>query len=312
MRPKLLRRFAVTLIISLMIASPALADPDDLSETEERSAKVASMPVHTLLSPAGRQLANSLGVLPQLQKLQELKEHHRKKQGEISHLNASLRLELSETILTTMLQCQQVIVEIDSEISESSEFIAAMGARRDRAIQYNTLAALVANGLVSTAGNFLQMPPNMSQIPGDTMEAGASMLSGSLGAMAMYQQNGDKLSAGIRPNMLAKVFKRPNNEWTEYPDIIWTYLNTVPAGSNQSKTRREILIDTWEKLGRIPSQSDSKGRTYVRILSGTIPQRRTVTISMLEDRSAMLADLRAIVGQIYKDLLNLMLVVRAL
>lgn len=305
------RGYALLLVLLLAATGPALADPDDLSETEERSAKLASMPVHTLLSPAGKQLATSLGVLPQLQKLAELREHRGKKQGEISHLNASLRLELTETILTTMLQCQQVIVEIDSEISESSEFIAAMGSRRDRAIQYNSLASLVANGIVSTTGNYLQMPPNMSQIPGDTMEAGASMLSGCLGAMAMYQQNGEKLSAGIRPNMLAKVFKRPNNEVTEYPDIIWTYLNTVPPGSNQSKTRRELLIDSWEKLGRIPSPSEQKGREYVRILSGTIPQKKTVTISMLEDRSAMLADLRAIVGQIYKDLLNLMLVVRA-
>lgn len=295
----------------LLCPSTVLADPADLSETEERSVRARVMPVHSVLSPAARQLADELELLPRLAKLQALSEHdRRKREGQTSHENTSLRLELTESVITTMLQCQQVIVEIDGEISEASEYMAVMSARRDKAIAYNNLAQLVANGLVSTAGNYLQMPQTINEQPGEVMETGASTMSGGLGALAMYQQAGEKLSAGIRPNMLAKIFKRPNNEQTEYPDVIWTYLNSNPPG--QSKSRRELLIDAWERLGRIPARNTPAGLRYIRILSGTIPQRRTVTLSMLDDRTAMLGDLRAVVGQIYKELLNLMLVVRAL
>lgn len=274
--------------------------------------RVQKLPPETMLTPSAKQLAKTLGVLPNLQRLQELSEHGKRKRGQLSPEGATLRLEVLETIVTTMLQSQQVIVEIDAEISEANEFMAAMSDKRDRAIKLNSLASLVANGVVSTAGNFLQMPQTINEQPGEVLETGASGLSGGLGALALYQQNGDKLSGGIRPTMLAKIFKRPNNEATEYPDVIWTYLNTVPANSQIAITRREHLIENWEKLGRLPSTTTPEGRKYIRVLAGTIPQQKTITISMLDDRAAMLADLRAEVGQVYKELLNLMLVVRAL
>lgn len=288
-----------------------MADPADLSETEERSVRARVLPLNNVLSASARQLAEDLEIMPLLTKLQGLKEHDKRKEsGQCSHEATALRLEITENVVTTMLQCQQVTVEIDSEISEVGEYMAVMADKRDKAIFFNNLAALVANGLVSTAGNYLQMPQTINEQPGEVLETGSSQMSGGLGALALYQQAGEKLSAGIRPNMLAKVFRRPNNEQTEYPDVIWNYLNASPVGIKQ--TRREMLVESWEKLGRIPPRSSSEGRRYIRIVSGTIPQKRTVTLDMLGDRSAMLGDLRALVGQIYKDLLNLMLVVRAL
>lgn len=308
----MLLRQLTLLVLLISSITPCFADPADLSDTEERSQQIQKLPPETMLNPTAKQLAQTLGVLPSLQRLQQLCEHGKRKHGQLSPEGGALRLEILESIVTTMLQSQQVIVEIDAEISEANEFMAAMSDKRDRAIRINSLTALVANGLVSTAGNYLQMPQTINEQPGEVLESGASGLSGGLGALALYQQNGDKLSAGIRPTMLAKIFKRPNNEATEYPDVIWTYLNTVPANSAAAVSRREHLIENWEKLGRIPSSTTPEGKKYIRILSGTIPQHKTLTIGMLDDRSAMLADLRAEVGQVYKELLNLMLVVRAL
>jgi hypothetical protein len=214
-----------------------------------------------------------------------------------------------------MLQCQEVIAQIDSEMAEADELKAALGNKRDQAVKTNSIANVFTNGLLCGGGTVLQEPfetyrNSRFQLPGEIVEASGSFMSAGLGGYALRQNAGAKLSSGIRPNMLAKVFKRPNDTETEYPDVIWRYLNASLPGS--SVTRRQLLVQRWEELGRIPPQNTEKGRLYMRTLAGTIPQKKTITINMLQDRESMLLDLKAEVSQIYKELLNIMLVVRAL
>jgi hypothetical protein len=315
------KRCVITIILLVMAAillcSAALADPDELSETNERVVK-AQVSLDSCLTRASLQLAGELGLVPLLTRLQDLSEHDKHKRGApLSPEGTTLRLEITEVSMTTMLQCQEVIAEIESEISEDNELGAALSERRNRAIKTNAIANIFSNGLVAGIGTMLQEPfetyPNSRfEIPGEVVEAAGGLFSGGLGGYALVQANGAKLSSGIKPNMLAKVFKRPNDAETEYPDVIWRYLNTPLPDSSTGVTRRQLLIRHWEELGRIPPLITAKGRTYVRVLSGTIPERKTITIDMLDDRTAMLADVRAEVSQIYKELLNIMLVVRAL
>lgn len=310
---------AILLFATLALVCPkSLANPDDLSETEERAA-CAQLSVHKCMSPTALQLSDQLGVMQLLARLQNLSEHTKHKHGNpISPESATLRLEVTEIVLTTMLQCQEVIAQIESEISEANEMEAAIQNKRDQAIKTNSIANVFANGLLCGGGTILQMPfetfsNSRWELPGEAVEGAGSLLSGALGGYALRQNLGAKLSLNaIKPNMLAKVFKRPNDAQTEYPDVIWKYLNTAPPDLKNGATRRQLLIERWEELGRIPPQNTLKGRLYMRTLAGTIPQIKTVTINMLDDRGAMLVDLKAEVAQIYKELLNMMLVVRAL
>ena len=84
------------------------------------------------------------------------------------------------------------------------------------------------------------------------------------------------------------------------------------GGTKDGPTRRDLLIMHWIELGRVPPINTEQGRMYARIVAGTVPQKKTVTLDMLDNRTSMLLDLRAEVNQIYKELLNIMLVVRAL
>jgi hypothetical protein len=310
------RKAAFTVILavtqSFFGVSAALADPDDLSETEQRALR-AQVSIEDVLHPSARQLSQQLGILPHLEKLQQLSERDKRRRGEpTSPETTTLRLEVVEVVVTTMLQCQEVIGQIDSEIAEANESAALIATKRDKVIKLNNLAVLFANGIISYTGTMLQMPETISEQPGEVLEAGASAMSAGLGALGMIQQSGMKLSCGIRPNMLAKVFKRPNTEETEYPDVIWSYLNEPLPGVTGGRTRRELLIERWEKIGHLPDDHKDKERAYKRVVAGTVEQKKTVTLNMLGDRVAMLADLRATVSQIYKELLNLMLTVRAL
>jgi hypothetical protein len=294
----------------------ALADPEDLSETDTRVVKAQAC-LNCCLKPLSLQLAKELGLADLLLRLQSLSEHdkHKHATAPLSSESTSVRLEIHEVVLTTMLQCQEVIAEIDGEVSEADELKAAMGNKRDQAIKTNAIANIIANGFICGVGTALQEPfetfPNSRfELPGEITEATGSFASVGLGSYALRQNAGARLSSDIRPNMLAKVFKRPNDSETEYPDVIWRYLNATLPGTKI--TRRQLLIQRWEELGRIPPQNTQKGREYMRTLAGTIPQKNTVTMNMLDDRESMLLDLKADVSQIYKELLNIMLVVRAL
>jgi len=303
-------------IASVQLCTASYADPEDLSETDIRVEKAQAC-LTCCLKPPSLQLAKELGLVELLLKLRTLSEHEKHKHGTapLSSESTSLRQEIGEVVLTTMLQCQEVIAEIDGEISEADELKSAMGNKRDAAIKTNAIANIVTNGFITGVGTTLQEPfetfPNSRfELPGEIIEASGSFASAGLGGYALKQNAGVKLSGDIKPNMLAKVFKRPNDDETEYPDVIWRYLNATLPGTKV--TRRQLLIQRWEELGRIPPQNTQKGRLYMRTLAGTIPQKNTITMNMLDDREAMLMDVKADVSQIYKELLNIMLVVRAL
>jgi hypothetical protein len=319
MRKRFLNLAIVFMCLALSFtSSKSLADPDDLSETETRAAR-AQVSWPSCLTRESYQLAGELGLVDLLTRLQRLHEHNKHKTGSpLSPESTTWRLEIAEVVLTTALQCQAVIAQIETETAGTLEIKAALEGQRDKSSRTNAKANVIANGSISTFGNLLQMPfettpDSRYELPGEIVESAGTIMAAGLGGIALRQSRGTALSAPIEPNMLAKIFKRPNNSKTEYPDVIWRYLNSVPPGPNKNTmTRRELLIERWIELGRVPPLNTEKGRVYARTLAGTIPQNKAVTIDMLEDRAAMLLDLRAEVNQIYKELLNMMLVVRAL
>jgi len=299
------------LSIYLPMNYAALADVSELSETEERVSK-AQVSLTSVLSPESRQLAEELGMMPHLERLKSLSEHSKHKNGEpLSIESLTLRLELTETVLTTMLQCQEVTNEIDAELSDAHDATAVLSAKTSKATRINSIANVATNGLISGVGTILQIPEQLSEQPGEILESGGTLATTVLGVLAL-KQTGGKLSSAIRPNMLARVFGRPNDMYSEYPDVVWTYLNSPIPGASDRTTRRNLLIRAWETLGRIPPHDSAKGRQYIRMVTGTSEQKNTITADALDARSSMLDDLRSSIGQMSRDLLNLMLLIRAL
>jgi hypothetical protein len=295
----------------------ALADPSDLSETEVR-AKQAHASIGACLTKESNQLGNELGVVDLLTRLQRLDEHEKHKRGiPLSPESITLRLEAREILCTTMLQCQAVIAQIESDTLETLEIKTALENRRDSSQKTNSKANIWANGVLSGLGQTLQIPfetapDSRAEYSGEVTSATADFAAVGLGYLALHQSKGIALNGYVRPNMLAKIFMRPNDARTEYPDSIWRYLNSVPPGSKSNQARRQLLIDRWVELGRIQPLNTEKGRQYSRELAGTVLQPNAVNVDMLEDRVAMLADVRVEVSQIYKELLNMMLLLRAL
>jgi hypothetical protein len=109
-----------------------------------------------------------------------------------------------------------------------------------------------------------------------------------------------------------------------YPDAVWSYLNSAaPAqpslsASNSSQstpaqsnivTRREQLVAKWRAEGRINQDTSPKSQRRLESISGNISQVRKLNISDLDNRVAMLLDVRAKVSLMKRGLSE---IVRAL
>src|SRR5262249_53090473 len=108
-----------------------------------------------------------------------------------------------------------------------------------------------------------------------------------------------------------KFFDRKSEFHSDYPDEIWAYINNVPPNEPGQGTRKEQLIKQWLDVGRIDQLDNAKSQQKIDLLTSSISQKRGLSIDALNDRAAMLNDVRARVSLMKRDLSKLMLALRA-
>jgi hypothetical protein len=262
------------------------------------------------LSPGAQEVATEIGVTPLIERLSRLPERDRGVGGPMSLEALSLRQEITEAVLGASLEVDGVIAEIDNELAQISAIRADLEARRDRAIGLNTLANIIAGGATGVIGTALQFKNSTANLGNAIGVAGAGV-STMLSFIGLRQQRGGHRALGVAPNLLAKLFDKKPEFHSDYPAEVWTYLNAVPPAEPGNETRRALLIKRWTDLGRIESIETPKGQSKIDSLTSSISQQRSLTIDLLNDRGAMLADVRAQVSLIKRDLSKLMLGLRS-
>ena len=106
--------------------------------------------------------------------------------------------------------------------------------------------------------------------------------------------------------MLAKLFDQKAEFHSDYPADVWTYLNHVKPVEPESGPRKTQLIEEWKLAGRIEKTDTPKGRAKIAVMTSSVSQQRALTIDQISDRQAMLADVRAQVSLMKRDLSQLM------
>lgn len=260
------------------------------------------------LSPGAEEVASEIGVTPLIERLWRLPE--RGAGGTMSLEALSLRQEITEAVIGSSLEVDGIIAEIDSEQAQINAIRADLEARRDHAINLNTVANIIASGFTGVVGTALQFKSSTANLGNGIGVAGAG-ISTVLSLIGLRQQRGGRKSLGVAPNLLAKLFDRKPEFHSDYAPEVWTYLNAVPPLSPGKETRRALLIKRWTELGRIESIDTQKGQRKIELLTSSISQQRSLTIDLLDDRGAMLADVRAQVSLIKRDLSKLMLALRS-
>lgn len=299
------------LVVLLFNATPIYGQevkPEDSSRLANRppDEMVTQLPK---LSPGAQEVAREIGVTPLIEQLYGLPERDRGARGTMSLTALSLRQEITEVVLGTSLEVDGIIAEIDNELAEMSAIRADLEARRDRAIGINTIANIIASGATGVVGTALQFKNSTANLGNAIGVAGAG-ISTFLSLIGLRQQRGGHKTLGVAPNLLAKLFDKKPEFHSDYPEEVWTYLNAVPPAESGTETRRALLIKRWTALGRIESIETPKGQRKIELLTSSISQQRSLTIDLLNDRAAMLEDVRAQVSLIKRDLSKLMLALR--
>ncbi len=269
--------------------------------------------VLSTLSPSAREVAKDIGIAPYILQLQELRDKSptdeaRKRDPQYLFV----KQEMTEILLTTFLETRDVVAEVDDAMTHSDELKNLLESHRDRAIRLNNITNFVSGGALAMIGSGLQIgTTNPYQNAGNIMEVGAGALSTGISTYALKQSSGEKRTANVNPNLLAPCFSLPTEKDKDIPVPILNFLNEpIPEGKGLS--RREILIQHWVEIGRIPPPKSREGQRRIALLCGTVAQPHQVSIDLLNDRVAMLDDLRAAIGQMSRQLLEIMRLMRKL
>lgn len=256
------------------------------------------------LTDDARRMAEQLGLMPLINEYIQLKNQLPAAERSKSPQLQSLRQDITDIILTTMLEVQSVTAKINLEISQGDDVRNFLEDRRDRAMKYNSIANIVAGTITNVIGVALQAPRNFPELPGEIVELTGGGGQTGLGILALQQQSGGKHLLPTKPNMLAKLFDRPVGPKAEFPPNIWEYINSPVEGTKFSK--RTQLIEGWKSVGLLPDSRKGGYSRQVELLTGTA-SRNHLTLDLIEDRAIMLADLRAVLSQMDSNLLELML-----
>ncbi len=265
------------------------------------------------LSPAAKEVAKDIGITPYILQLEEMREksqpgEERKRDTKYQYI----KQEMTEILLTTFLETRDVTADLDDEMSRSDELKSLLEQHRDRAIRLNTIANFVSGGGLQMISSGIQVGTGFPYAnAGNTMEVVAGALSTGISTYALKQSSGEKRNAGVAPNTMAKIFDLPTSKDEEIPEAIWNYLND-PFPNSNGLSRRERLIQRWVQIGRIPPPKSKEGQRKIPLLCGSVKAVHQISIDLLDDRSAMLNDLRAAIGEMSGELLEILKLMRKL
>jgi len=220
-----------------------------------------------------------------------------------------LRQQITEAVLTASLEADGVIAELDSETEKLAAIRGFLEARRDRALQIGTVANIVAAGAGGIIGTALQFGETTAK-PGNWVGIAGNTISTMLSLIGLRQQQGGKYALRESPNMLAPLFGREAEYHASYPDAVWKYLNEPTPTEMQKGTRAERLRKEWAEFGRIDEKPSAKGENKVAFLTSRSSEGRKLTIDLLSDRAAMLANVKVWVELMKRDMSKLMLALR--
>jgi hypothetical protein len=214
-----------------------------------------------------------------------------------------LHQHISERIMAASLQVDATIAQIDNEISTANEVHDYLAGRRDTTVNRANLLGILLGGGLSATSSTLQLATNVSDKTGNAIDLAAGAASVGFALVGIHAQKGGSSQFDFNSNMLAEFFDRPVLPTSQYPATVWAFLNEVSPNSPEHLTRRAQLLKTWVVVDRIGSMTNTD--KIARVTSEPSEMLK-LNIDDLEDRAAMLQDVRARISYLKRDLGNLL------
>lgn len=213
-----------------------------------------------------------------------------------------LHQQIYERVAMVQLQIDATVATIDNEIAHCTEVRGYLADKRDRTVTRANLWSVIIGGGLSGTSSGLGLSSKATEAEAATGIAGGAMAAG-LAIYGIHAQRGGSQPLETESNMLAAFFSRPELPTSHYPEVIWEFLDEVPPVDPDHLTRRERLMRTWLELKRLdPPPNTPGGQVKINHITSMPEQHLTLSIDDLEDRAAMLEDVRAKLSYLKRDL----------
>lgn len=230
-----------------------------------------------------------------------------------------LRVKLAQCIETASLEVNSVKAAVELDISRVDDARARIVEHRARVLKRNSIINFVSGGVTKMVGYSIAMAD--INMPSNVLEVVDGGIQSSLSGLAMKEQEEEKHFTQTVPSLLNTVILGNNDETHDYPGGVWRYLESKVFGNEaiisgdaqlggagnsdagaSSETRRERLLAAWKRSGMLarPDAKGSSGGTRARMGMG-----KSVSAQLLEDRAAMLSDLKSVVAHMNNSLMQL-------
>jgi hypothetical protein len=242
--------------------------------------------------------AGMIGVRSQVEELAQLRATP--KPNEIRELQLVQRLQ--GVVIASALDVGSVNAHIDYETARLQEVQVYLSARRDRRVNLLNLGNLMIGSGVGAVGSGLQLISS-AQHAGNIVSTSAGVGGTILSVIGLQQQKGQLLAPGYTPAMLARLLGSAPPAGSDYPTDVWVYLTTPDPALPRGSTAQEHLMFEWTSFGHVKEKPDAK---TVAALTSTGKDGPKLSVDIIGDRTAMLADVRAHVSTMLVDLAELM------
>ncbi|HEY9717633.1 MAG TPA: hypothetical protein V6C69_09195 [Trichormus sp.] len=282
----LIFRLATVLVCSLSLAGNAMP-----ARADERLSG---------LSASAREVAKDIGVLELLSKWLDARDQEATASGKrITLETLYLRDQLLGTVLNKSLQIRSCISKLDADLASTDELRRAVDERTQKNTTKSEVANFINSGIcevistgVGLSAPSLGLPAAVVGAYGGTMEIALSLLS-------LKLEHSERASSPRHPNMLAELYGFAA-DGKVYPAAVWEYLHDNAPNSKMSRV--ESLKLKWDELGYTTPDKHEKIKNRLPILTGTVDQKRKLSLDLLEDRTSMLQDLRATISAMDQDM----------
>jgi hypothetical protein len=270
-------RFAGTVVFSVLFALAAAAQSSESAR------------------PNLENTEQLLGILPDVAQLQKLSATPT---AEDRWQILWLRQRITERVLYATLEFDAANARLDREMAHANELHSYLSDRRDNVVTRSNLLGIIIGGGLSATSNGLQLSSKLGR-PAAVVGLVGGIASAGFGLMGIHAQNGKTTGFDFDSNMLAEFFDRPALPNSTYNPLVWTLLNQPSGEGSGDLTGKQQLLELWIRVKRIDSL-DSKEK--IDHLTSQPSQLLKLSIDDLEDRAAMLHDIRARISYLKLDL----------
>ncbi|MBX9692294.1 MAG: hypothetical protein K2Z81_07925 [Cyanobacteria bacterium] len=291
-----MRMLSITCLALLSISTASFAQGSaDTGETAD-----VMMPPH--LTQVGR-ISGALQVMKEIEKLQREFRSETMPSSDIAVIARRqkllyLRQKLIQRLESMNLEVNATRGHIEAEMAQVHEMQASMVEKRARALRRTSMINFVSGGITKIVGyaiaiGGIDQPTNVLEVVDGSIQC-------SLSGLTMRDLHSESHLVKEMPALLA-VLNQSDDSARVYPPQIWTYLNepSIPGG----KSRRETMVSLWEDRG-IFVRRDKAAKLVTGNVKDHISLAR-ITPQLLDDRLAMLSELRSVVSQMHNSLMGL-------